>query len=83
MSLAGIHSGAFLDSGQNRAGMTEGLVCSGTTGQDERGPLQIVNSPAKFRPALGHSRDSEMNIHHHFRSPRLGKQGMVQEILFT
>jgi len=24
MPLAGIHSGAFLDSGQNRAGMTEG-----------------------------------------------------------
>jgi len=24
MPLAGIHSGVFLDSGQNRAGMTEG-----------------------------------------------------------
>jgi len=77
MPLAGIHSGAFLDSGQNRAGMTEGLVCSGTTGQDERGPLQIVNSPAKFRPALRHSKDSEMHIHPHFTSPLSGKQGVV------
>jgi hypothetical protein len=28
MPLAGIHSGAFLDSGQNRAGMTKGKACS-------------------------------------------------------